>query len=163
MIMDDHGWFSLLGVRRGSTGFFLEGGVLEDQWQDPMAKFYTETNLGPLSQASWSFFSVIFVLFCSVLFCSVLWRSMMTLHMTFFFSPSPCHRTGPIGQTQKAIKSNKKLQGHIKSWIMGYSQIKSWIMARMWKCHASQSTQNSIKKHYNANWEPNPNNSTEIQ
>ena len=108
MIMDDSGWFSLLGVRRGSTGFFLEGGVLEDQWQDPMAKFYTETNLGPLSQASWSFFSVIFVLFCSVLFCSVLfcsvlWRSMITLHMTFFFSPSPCHRTGPIGQTQKAI------------------------------------------------------------
>lgn len=101
MIMDDHGWFSLLGVRRGSTGFFLEGGVLEDQWQDPMAKFYTETNLGPLSQASWSFFSVIFVLFCSVLFCEGQWW-----HYTWpFFFHLHCHRTGPIGQTQKAIEA----------------------------------------------------------
>lgn len=120
MIMDDHGWFSLLGVRRGSTGFFLEGGVLEDQWQDPMAKFYTETNLGPLSQASWSFFSVIFVLFCSVLFCEGQWW-----HYTWpFFFHLHCHRTGPIGQTQKAIEARLSaaascgapVEGPVLSW-----------------------------------------------
>ena len=107
-MLDDHGWSWMIffvggetwkhwifsrgrGSGRSMTG--SNGQVLH--WDQP----------GPVESSIMELFFSNFcsVLFCSVLFCSVLWRSMMTLHMTFFFSPSPCHRTGPIGQTQKAI------------------------------------------------------------
>ena len=92
-MLDDHGWSWMIffvggetwkhwifsrgrGSGRSMTG--SNGQVLH--WDQP----------GPIESSIMELFFSNFcsVLFCSVLFCSVLWRSMMTLHMTFFFSPS---------------------------------------------------------------------------